>query len=295
MGIKSKHLTMESLLEGVKLFDPLEKSEKPRFLISQGVTPVSGEAYGFSYEPDAFIPRKPWRTPTPQEADLMRLTDGGASFLENLAITKLPDSTIEKILALNISDSLSQTDIMEIKKRKPLDYLGVMDEIYAFKRRFLAEGDFTHKIGLIVNDSNRETVTVKDNKHVLGLHIDNWDVLSVDNLDAASNRICINLGREDRHFLVVNQTLATIYKWVTSKIPLEQPYRNGWMHTIVTNFFRLFPAYPVLKVRVSPFEAYIAPTETVIHDGCTDGNKTMDIDITTRGKFRLMPALTINP
>jgi hypothetical protein len=280
---------MESLKEGVKLYDPISKSDRPRFLICDGVIEASGNAYGFHYEENAVVPKKPWRRPNPKEEKLMFLSDGNANRLENLAITKLPDPIIDRIRKLNISEAEDEKDILEIKKAHPKEYIDVMDGIYDYKCKFLVDGPFSHKIGVIVNGSNRETVTVKDNKYILGLHIDNWDLLKKETLHHASNRICVNLGKQDRHFLLVNQTISTIHDWVASNIDLHETKSTFWMHDVVTKFFKLFPGYPVVKVRVSPYEAYIAPTENIIHDGCTDGNTAMDIDITTRGKFGLTP------
>jgi hypothetical protein len=42
----------------------------------------------------------------------------------------------------------------------------------------------------------------------IGLHFDRWDRLSVDELEQSSNRISINLGPVDRHFIFFNQTAS---------------------------------------------------------------------------------------
>ncbi len=47
-----------------------------------------------------------------------------------------------------------------------------------------------------------------------------------------------------------------------------------------------YPDYPVIKVRVAPGEAYIAPTENMIHDGSTVGKQYPDIHLTLFGYFR---------
>ena len=52
-------------------------------------------------------------------------------------------------------------------------------------------------------------------------------------------------------------------------------------------FLSNYPDYPVIKIRVSPGEAYIAPTENMIHDGCTINKQFFDVIMTIRGNFNL--------
>ncbi len=58
------------------------------------------------------------------------------------------------------------------------------------------------------------------------------------------------------------------------------------LESLVADFCALFPAYPVIKLRVGPDEAYVAPTESLIHDGNTEGGSRLDIDLMVRGHFR---------
>jgi hypothetical protein len=44
-----------------------------------------------------------------------------------------------------------------------------------------------------------------------------------------------------------------------------------------------------VKVRVAPGEAYIAPTDNVIHDASTVGSQTPSITLTLRGWFTVPP------
>ena len=50
-------------------------------------------------------------------------------------------------------------------------------------------------------------------------------------------------------------------------------------------FMSRFPGYPIMKVRVAPGEAYIAPTDNMIHDASTVGSKTPSVTLTLRGWF----------
>jgi hypothetical protein len=50
-------------------------------------------------------------------------------------------------------------------------------------------------------------------------------------------------------------------------------------------FFETFPDYPVVRIRVAPGEAYIAPTENMVHDGSTDEQSQIDVTLTVLGTF----------
>ena len=45
------------------------------------------------------------------------------------------------------------------------------------------------------------------------------------------------------------------------------------------------PTYPVVAIEIAPGEAYIAPTEDLIHDGCSEGMKNNDVCLTMLGYF----------
>lgn len=280
-------LEKKTLESGVRIFYNSKNSLKNRVLISNGSRPITGSAYGFPYQENAFIPNKPWRSINSNQLDMVYCDKEKSDPKMNLSIIKLPDSVIEEVQMLGIPDIRSASDLVSLKKDRPIDYIRTLDKIYQFKSQYSLSNEPMEKLGIIVNESNRQTVTVQDNKFVLGMHIDSWDRSNFHELNMASNRICINLGRNERHFLFVNLTLSRIYSLVKDYYPVNVETEEKWRSKLIVKFFSLFPDYPILKVRIHPFEAYIAPTENIIHDGCTEGNTEMDIDITTRGHFSL--------
>jgi hypothetical protein len=48
---------------------------------------------------------------------------------------------------------------------------------------------------------------------------------------------------------------------------------------------KYYPEYPVVKLRIAPREAYIAPTENMIHDGCTVDKNRPDLKLMFLGHF----------
>jgi hypothetical protein len=61
--------------------------------------------------------------------------------------------------------------------------------------------------------------------------------------------------------------------------------RTGHSTQIIGAFLAQNPDYPVTRVRVDPGEAYIAPTENIIHDGSSLGQRFSDVHVTIRGYF----------
>ena len=48
---------------------------------------------------------------------------------------------------------------------------------------------------------------------------------------------------------------------------------------------RSCPNYPVARLRIDPGEAYILPTDNLIHDASTEGTRCPDITLTFLGFF----------
>jgi hypothetical protein len=47
-----------------------------------------------------------------------------------------------------------------------------------------------------------------------------------------------------------------------------------------------FPDMPTVRCRLGPGEAYIAPTENLVHDGSSIGQSEIDEQFTIRGHIR---------
>jgi hypothetical protein len=50
-------------------------------------------------------------------------------------------------------------------------------------------------------------------------------------------------------------------------------------------FMKKFPDYPVVRLRIDPGEAYILPTDNLIHDASTEEKQFPDITLTFLGSF----------
>lgn len=117
----------------------------------------------------------------------------------------------------------------------------------------------------------------------IGLHNDFHGKMSIHKAHTFGNRISINIGEEAREFLFVNLSLIQAYNMIRSKKPKVLP--DIILSNVPEVFFGLFPDYPILKVRLQPYQYYIAPTENCFHDGRTIGNHTLDMTMIFFGHF----------
>ena len=142
--------------------------------------------------------------------------------------------------------------------------------------------------GLAVHPYGLETVTnnKKTNKYI-GLHLDSWDNLSLLERHLSTNRICINLSDESRYFLFLNLSIAQLFE-------ISGSNENIIPDLLCLDFMKNNPNYPIVKLELKPFEAYIAPTENIIHDATTENMQSDSFSFTYRGRFKLTPQYSIN-
>ena len=148
------------------------------------------------------------------------------------------------------------------------------------------------KTGIIINhvysarigrdEPNRITMTKAVDKDArIGLHVDSWDQCAFDDLQNSSNRLSINLGPTDRYFIFVNLT-ASHMNALLKKTGVNV---ESSASLIGKSFMSTFPNYPVVRVRLRPGEAYIAPTENILHDGSSAGVGNVNHYLSLRGRF----------
>jgi hypothetical protein len=151
------------------------------------------------------------------------------------------------------------------------------------------DGDEMH-IGLTVGPIGlpHTTVNPSTERHV-GLHFDSWDRLGPLDRDRGTNRLCVNLGIGARHLLFVPKAAAVVLQEFASKhldvFTPEALQDSTGRFDLARRYLEAFPEQPVLRIRVLPGEAYVAPTENLIHDGSSEESIDRDISVTVRGFF----------
>ena len=142
--------------------------------------------------------------------------------------------------------------------------------------------------GLIAHRPGQTTVTEQpNNDRRIGLHLDNWYNFPMDRRELSPNRICINLGAQDRFFLLINVPIAELYRRIRDRLPDHIGSRSRGT-LIAREFLKFHPSYPIVRLRIRPGEAYIAPTDNIVHDGSTLGMTVPDVSLSLRGWLPLI-------
>jgi len=221
---------------------------------------------GVSYEEGARLPRDPWRRPTEEEITGLVMSERPSKMATSVVILKLPDEL--------------RDDLQRIRSHPEFQ------KILGDFRTVCELGQPVHCIGPSRNPANLKTVTYnQDTRQYNGLHVDNWDQLDLESRHLATNRICVNIGQNDRYFLFLPFSLMDIARALSDEMgsDWEPPGRPT---VIGRQFMEKYPEIPIVRCRLRPGEAYIAPTENLVHDGSSVGQGDIDRQFTIRGHIR---------
>ena len=141
-----------------------------------------------------------------------------------------------------------------------------------------------------ISAPNLPTVTT-DKDLLVGLHVDEWFHDGQAPRRWRPNRMVFNLGRQPRYFMFINIPVEEMMD--DMPVGLQSPsIREGT--DIGRRFMQSHPNYPVCRIRVLPGEAYIAPTENLVHDASSIGITRVDIAGHVLGQFKLAGAPEIS-
>lgn len=149
--------------------------------------------------------------------------------------------------------------------------------------RYLSHNGETSFLGVQRSDPGLLGTTInKRDKRFIGLHVDSWTRLDVQDRADAQNRICINLGEEARIFLFLPLPIGDIQ----SRMKHDQRRPTS----LTRLFLELNPAVTVIACVIPPGFAYIAPTESIAHDASTVNMTKEDVTATLLGTFMPLPS-----
>ena len=228
--------------------------------------------HGAAYELGARLPREPWRRPTEEEAKSLVVASAPRNLASSIAIVKLPGE-----FSNDVRNAIRSGNNEALK-------INLLQQL----RTICKLGEPLHYIGPSNNPANLRTVTInREIGRYIGLHVDNWDQIDLGLRHLATNRICINVGEEDRYLLFLPLSLMDIAT-VLSREMGHQWEASVRYTSIGRQFMERFPDVPVIRCRLAPGEAYIAPTENLIHDASSVGQNRIDEQFTIRGHIRLL-------
>ena len=219
------------------------------------------------YQSNAHLPLEPWHPLTLDEQAALIAERLPQDMARTVSIVKLPGT---------FKPSVWQSF-------EPVEGAEVPDEIVASLESVCTLDDPLNWIGPSRNQPGLKTVTVGNKgKRYVGLHLDSWDNLDLSRRHESTNRICINIGASHRYFMFLPFSLTEMEEILSAH------YQDVSIHHLALgeHFMERFPTVPAIRCRLGPGEAYIAPTENLIHDGSSEGQQQSDEQFTVLGHIR---------
>jgi len=268
----------------------VENDAKGRIEINSGVQKASGyDIYNdLQYAENSVKPITDWREITSDEYYLLT-PENYKNHTSIVSIHKLPDNIISLLNKLDLGSSIHSNDAHSRISRNKEITEELSTTLDSYLNKYSIKGS-AKLHGLVVMPGSLETTSFfwSDQdptiKEYLGMHLDTSTDFTLPEARYSRNRICINLGEEDRHLLFVNLTVNQICQKLKRKAKVEVTKLDAG--NLGEMFFKFFPNYPVLKIRIKPHEFYIAPTDNCLHDGTTLGKMKNDVTISFLGYFK---------
>ena len=220
-------------------------------------------------------PGLPWRLLAPSELTMIVSNEIFGYIGSSICLLRLPKELLYIIRQLSAEEVDSACGVVEAGNPVQDLLLGYIRELCTL------DGTITCH-GLVSNPGNLLTVSYDKNiGQFNGLHVDSWDSPPGHDRSSSPNRICINVGTSERSLLFVNLTLGKMRELLKARSDVYANI-NDDNTNVGRAFLREFPTYPVVRLKTKPGDAYIAPTENVLHDGCTYGNAVTSWQVTFR-------------
>jgi len=227
-------------------------------LRSSGVVAAEHSIWGRGYVNHAYFPRPDWRPlDIPQRDALYRQisTDLGREIM--VVDMRGPGFEALAKMVANYGHSAAMREDVQI----------------AFEAILVEHVDIVNHykyLGAEMTFDSAPTLTWETDGRRTGLHVDSWSNLPIADRWKSPNRLCLNLGQGDRYLLFVNRGIDEAREILDNADRLDRPNSEN-VTTLTASFLKYMPDSPVYAVRIRPGEAYVAPTEYVIHDGFVPG------------------------
>lgn len=240
------------------------------------------------YKPNTFKPKGNWKEI--DDVQFNSLIMDSSNFVKNqqIEVFKLPQNIIEVMDQIGFSKCKNEDDfvnIFEQNTKRLEDLMVLMADLFSDIVNINYSIKDVKLLCFSYEKPKIETMaySLSDEKY-LGLHIDNGQGKNLFNRGDNPNRLSINLGSEPRYLLFVNECIDGLINLIKIKKPNYSVDQDSEIE-LVSSFFSLYPNFPVYRIRLLPYEAYIAPTDFIIHDGSTLGKNNPDITLVFLGQF----------
>lgn len=268
---------------GIKIYFDEGIVSTGRIALNTG-TFQSGASQTQNYCEGSLLPNQDWYIPSSNEFEIL-LTSSPLDLHNSISVISIPKELLISFHQFEI-EMIAQKELWDTVLLND-GFQHLVSQIEGFVSRFLisTDGFVRHDVSVGRSGLLTSTFDPVSNCYV-GLHLDDWDELPLSKRINSSNRICINLGREPRNVLFVNLDVLTMIH-LMSLTEEERSFYEVHPGQIGFNYLTSNPNYPVVKLTINPGEAYIAPTESIIHDGSTLFQTAADVTLTFRGFFNV--------
>jgi hypothetical protein len=237
------------------------------------------------YEPESVVPRAPWRAASSEELEMMFSRDGGEDAGRSIRVLRFPSCLLEAFhgVAAHQGGLTSENARSITSGGEARAILTDFNRFASSIPRLNGQIDADQiRGGFSIKEPGMKTVSINpQGGRFVGLHVDNWFRSPLGCRAQSPVRICANFGSCDRFFLFVNVAVDDIYSAETgdgSRLEWRSQVANlKSATTLGRKFLRVFDDYPITRIRVKPGEAYIGPTENIIHDGSTERANNLDV------------------
>jgi hypothetical protein len=251
---------------------------------SVGSTTASGDGY----EPEALVPRGPWRPASSEEIQAMLPREAGEYAGRSIRVFRFPSCLLEALC-----DIAARQGGFTPENARSITSSGEARAVLTDFNRFASslprlngriDADHIHG-GFSIKEPGLKTVSINPpSGRFVGLHVDNWFRSPLGRRAQSPVRICANFGRCDRFLLFVNVAVDDIYS--ADVVEAQDDRLLGWRKEVANfktptmlgrRFLQKFDDFPIARIRIKPGYIYIAPTENIIHDGSTELGSDLDV------------------
>lgn len=238
-------------------------SKETRLSVSSGVAFASfALEQSAQYWSTAMVPTPPFRSLTAHEASRWIMPSNALYQPTHDVALVVLDTEPVRMLRRLLENVSSREDALQaassVETRSALT--AIVGEV---SRRFISAGEI-HPLGISIDEGGQLTTTYdRAIGQKIGLHVDSWDRKPTTERGHARNRLALNVGASSRYLWFSNTPVSTLVR--------SHGLAAGGATELVRWFLLGRPRLPIMRVEIRPGEAYIAPTENLIHDGCTLG------------------------
>lgn len=231
------------------------------------------------FETNAWVPTPRWAALTADEVATHSENGRGAEYWRAIRLLRPPGDLVDRLLTLN--DRVSQQGATA--RIGNLDGAECSDDLEGILADWpgLVQFGPTLAMGVTTQPGGGYVTSVSDcGQRKVGLHIDAWDGRHWSGRRGCTNRISINIGEWPRHLIFSDEPVDAIYGRMGN--------RTGKTTTgldLIRFLQQTRPTASYFRLRLEPGDAYVAPTENVIHDGSSLLVQGDDKQIVLRGFF----------